>query len=159
MAKKQKQKRFREMHDVYGRTIFFSSRMSTKKIILVIVNECREPKTTYVRYFYARIEINPLHGINMRVKNVAYQSNLINMVRRRWKRIINKNGWVIKFPVYFWLWPLCILHDLLINWLHPTRQRVSMGWLITLTFCPFYGYNGLNSLWSAIKRSSFATSF
>lgn len=24
MAKKQKQKRFREMHDVYGRTIFFS---------------------------------------------------------------------------------------------------------------------------------------
>lgn len=23
MAKKQKQKRFREMHDVYGRTIFF----------------------------------------------------------------------------------------------------------------------------------------
>ena len=31
MAKKQKQKRFREMRDVYGRTIFFSSRMSTKK--------------------------------------------------------------------------------------------------------------------------------
>lgn len=125
---------------------FFSSRMSTKKIILVIVNECREPKTTYVRYFYARIEINPLHGINMQVKNVAYQSNLINMVRRRWKRIIDKNGWVIRFPVYFWLWPLCILHGPLINWLHPTRQRVPIGWLITLTFCPFYGYNGLNSL-------------
>ena len=83
MAKKQKQKRFREMHDVYGRTIFFLIQNVHKKIILMIVNECREPKTTYVRYFYARIEINPLHGINMRVKNVVYQSNLINMVRRR----------------------------------------------------------------------------
>ena len=58
MAKKQKQKRFREMHDVYGRTIFFSSRMSTKKIILVIVNECREPKTTYVRYIFLRKDRN-----------------------------------------------------------------------------------------------------
>lgn len=62
---------------------FFLIQNVHKKIILLIVNECREPKTTYVRYFYARIEINPLHGINMRVKNVAYQSNLINMVRRQ----------------------------------------------------------------------------
>ena len=64
--------------------LFFSHpECPQKNIILEIVNECREPKTTYVWYFYSRIEINPLHGINMRVKNVAYQSNLINMVRRR----------------------------------------------------------------------------